>query len=367
MVEQGSSNKKQIVLHEIVSLLILVVGITINSASASAQPSPLNQPSSLPADNTFAQPEEGEEIPESYRLGVGDRIAISVFGASEYSGEALVLSDGFLNLPTAGSVYVEGLTLQETAAAITAQYSRFIRRPYVTVTLAALRPVRVAIAGEVNRPGSYNLSAEGQTEFPTLTDAIEFAGGITSNADLRQIQVRRQQAGTERVITVNLWDMLYTGDLSRDIVIHGGDSILISEAEALDPADALQLGTASFAPDTVTIYVVGEVESPGAISLPQNTPLNQALLAAGGFNPRRAETDSVRLLRLNDNGTASQQIIPVDFDQGINPESNPTLQNNDVIVVGRSGLAAFSDTSEQILGPFGRIFSTFLGIFNVFD
>lgn len=329
-----------------------------------AQPS-LNeeQNSEVPDSPTF------EGAGDAYTLAAGDRINIAIFGVPEYSGEALVLPDGSLNLPTAGSVYVEGLTLQEAASAIATQYSPFVKRPHVTVSLQTLRPVRVGIAGEVNRPGSYNLSSEEQTGFPTLTEAIEQAGGITSTADLQRIEVRRPQAGSEQeqVININLWEMLQTGDLSEDIIVQGGDTIFIPEAEALDPADAIQLGSASFAPEAVSIYVVGEVTQPGVVNVPQNTPLNQAILAAGGFNQRRAERDSVKLIRLNPNGTVSQRVIPVNFEEGIDEESNPTLQNNDVIVVGRSSLAQFSDTSEQLLGPFGRIFSTILGIVNVFD
>lgn len=312
-----------------------------------------------------SDPEIAAPVAESYTLGTGDRINISIFGAPEYSGEVLVSSDGALNLPTAGSVVVRGMNLQEAAAAIANQYAPYIHHPYVTVTLVALRPVRVGIAGEVNRPGSYTLSSE-ESEFPTLTDAIKTAGGITSSANLQQIQVRRQQPDSEQVIDINLWEMLETGDQSKDIVLHGGDTVYIPTAEAMSPEEALQLGTASFAPDNVTVYVVGEVKSPGAINVPQNTPFNQAILAAGGLDRQRANTDSVQLIRLNPNGTVSQREIAVDFEQGINDTSNPTLRNNDVIVVGRSNLANFGEATEMALGPFGRIISSFLSVLRLF-
>jgi polysaccharide export outer membrane protein len=323
-------------------------------------------PASSPTSNSTSSGTP-EILSEAYTLGTGDRISISIFGAPEYSGEALVLPDGSLNLPTAGSVAVRGMTLQQAAQAIAQKYAPFVNRPHVTVTLVSLRPVRVGIAGAVNRPGSYTLSSEEKSEFPTLTDAIQSAGGITSRADLRQIQIRRQQPDAEQVIDINLWEMLQSGDLSKDIVLHGGDTIFIPTADTLTPADALQLGTASFAPDTVTVYVVGEVGSPGAVNVPANTPLNQAILAAGGLNQLRAESDSVKLVRLNPDGTVSQQTVAVQFDQDVNEVSNPTLQNNDVIVVGRSDLANFAATTELALGPFGRIISSFLGILNIFN
>jgi polysaccharide biosynthesis/export protein len=369
-------------------LALIVLSIVVCAGPALALPAvesadPSGEPTqpegqNLPSGNRPSEPdsrviesaesaEPAAAIPEAYTLGTGDRINIAIFGAPDYSGEALVLPDGSLNLPTAGSVAVKGMTLQEAAQAIATQYAPFVNRPYVTVTLVSLRPVRVGIAGAVNRPGSYTLSSEEQSEFPTLTDAIQTAGGITSRANLRQIQVRRQQPGSDQVIDINLWEMLQSGDLSKDIVLHGGDTVYIPTAEALDPADALQLGTASFSPETVTVYVVGEVKSPGTINIPQNTPLNQAILAAGGFDQLRAETNSVQLVRLNPDGTVSQQDIDVQFDQDVSEASNPTLQNNDVIVVGRSDLANFAATTELALGPFGRILSSFLGILNIFN
>ena len=336
---------------------------TANSGTANPEVTP-NPESAIDPEATTS-PETSPAVAESYTLGTGDRVNIAIFGAPEYSGEALVSSDGSLNLPTAGSVPVRGMTLQEASEAIATHYAPFIHRPYVTVTLVALRPVRVGIAGEVNRPGSYTLSEE-SSEFPTLTDAIKTAGGITSSANLQQIQVRRQQPNSEQIIDINLLEMLQTGDQSKDIILHGGDTVFIPTATALAPEEALQLGTASFAPDTVTVYVVGEVKSPGTINVPQNTPLNQAILAAGGFDQQRADTDSVQLVRLNPNGTVSQRDIPINFEQGINEASNPTLHQNDVIVVGRSNLANFAEATELALGPFGRIISSFLSVLRLF-
>jgi len=353
-----------------ISLTILVLNAVSYGIPALAQSSLLNQGELEQSETNQRETGLPEDIPgnisEAYTLGAGDRISIAIFGAPEYSGEALVSSDGSLNLPTAGSVSVRGMNLQEAAEAIKTHYAPFLNRPHVTVTLVALRPVRIGIAGEVNRPGSYTLASEQMSEFPTLTEAIQTAGGITSSANLREIQVRRQKPGSEQTINVNLMEMLQTGDLSKDIILHGGDTVFIPTAAALDPGDALQLGTASFAPDTVTVYVVGEVKSPGAIQVPQNTPFNQAILAAGGLDRHRADTDSVQLVRLNSNGTVTQRDIAVDFEQGINETSNPTLHNNDVIVVGRSGLADFAETTELALGPFGRILSSFLSVLRLF-
>lgn len=308
----------------------------------------------------------------SYLLGPGDQINIDIFGAEQYTGNALVLSDGAVNLPRAGRVSVQGLTFAQAADAIAAAYAPYLRRAAVTVSPVSLRPVSVGVAGEVNRPGAYTPSSDNNqgnqntqqnsVGFLTLTEAIELAGGITERANLRQIEVRRPQSnGREEVIAVNLWDLVESGSLANDLILQGGDSVYVPTAQALTPEEVTRLSSVSFAPDTIQVYVAGEVESPGAVQVAPNTPLNQALLAAGGFN-RRAATDTIELVRLNPDGTVNKQTISVDFAQGINDEGNPIMRDGDVLIVRRSGLAAFSDNASLTLGPLGQIFN----ILNIF-
>ncbi|MGB3295526.1 MAG: polysaccharide biosynthesis/export family protein [Phormidesmis sp.] len=316
-------------------------------------------------------PDPALPISTSYILGPGDKLQIAVFGAPDYSGDFTVLSDGTLNLPVAGSVNVQGLTLAQATDSIRQQYGLFIRRPLVTVAPLLLRPLRIGIAGAVQRPGTYTIAIEtdeGGNRFPTLTDAIELAGGISSRADIRNIQINRiQQPGQNQVVTANLWEILQGETIEEDFLLQSGDTIVIPEATALDPQEAILLGEASFSPDTVTVYVVGEVVSPGDVEVPPNTPLNQAILAAGGFDSRRANDEEVVLVRLNEDGSVIQRPIEVDFTQGVDEEVNPTLKEKDVIVVQRSGLASFSDTTSLALSPVGRILSAIFGVFNIFD
>ena len=461
-------------------------------------PAPV-QPPGRPACDRSALPPES-----AYTLGPGDRLRVDVFDVTEYSGEYAVLVDGTLNLPIVGTLSVRGLTLQQATQLISSQYARFVRRPIITLSLLGTRPIIFAIAGEVNRPGTYTLTPnqalggggtqgavqtgqfptvtqaltlaggitqaaevcqvqlrrratasnparvytvnlwnllqgnlnqdvtlrDGDTIFipavtainpaetrqladasfsardvrpinvtvvgevgrpgpysvsgggeatggatgavtgnvtgapaaggggagggpPTLTKAIQVAGGITALADVRAITVRRiTRLQGVREIRVNLWDLLRQGDVNQDITLQEGDTITVPTATALDPAEATQLAGASFAPNTIVVNVVGEVVRAGAIPVPPNTPLNQAVLAAGGFNTR-AKKRTVELIRLNPNGTVEKREIQVDLAQGINTEGNPTLRNNDVVVVKRSTLAAVGDTLGTILNPVG--------------
>jgi polysaccharide export outer membrane protein len=198
------------------------------------------------------------------------------------------------------------------------------------------------------------------TEPPTVTQAIQVAGGITQSADIRNVEVRRTtRDGSEQLIVVNLWELLQEGDLSEDVILQQGDTIRVPEAETLTASEATKLASASFSAAIINVNVVGEVEKPGTVSIPANAPLNQALLASGGFDNRRARKSSVELVRLQPNGTVKKREIEVDFTADVNDESNPPLRPNDVIIVRRSGLTRVTDTLGTIVSPIGSVFSIF--------
>jgi polysaccharide biosynthesis/export protein len=239
-----------------------------------------------------------------------------------------------------------------------------------------LNPVKVAVVGQVNRPGTYNMKAEansstsgGQTvnvnlSPPTITQAIQAAGGIKPTADVRQVVLQRfGRDGRGQVVKINLWNLLTTGDLTQDLVLQEGDRILIPEAVAINPREVDILANAPFAPATIKVSVVGELRSnKNTYDLAPNTTLNQAILLAGGFDPVRANKNTVDLIRLQPNGTVEKRTIGVDFAQGLNEANNPVLRNNDVIVVGRSGTTRVGDGLGSVLNPLAPLF-TILNIF----
>lgn len=237
------------------------------------------------------------------------------------------------------------------------------------------QPLNIAIVGEVYRPGPYTVTSSSRTGAagetgqtgggdrpPTITRAIQVAGGIKPQADIRNIQVRRlTKSGTEQTLTINLWQLLQAGDLNQDLILQDRDTVVIPIATDISPAEATQIAAASFSPDSIRVNVVGEVKQPGVVRVPPNTPLNQALLAAGGFNIR-SRKKSVDLLRLNSNGTVTKRTVSIDFARGLDEQSNPPLRNDDVVIVYRSGITALSDTLSTVVSPFSGLL-TILGIF----
>jgi polysaccharide export outer membrane protein len=241
------------------------------------------------------------------------------------------------------------------------------------------QPLNITVVGEVYRPGAYTVTgsartgeagvpggAAGSDSFPTVIRAIQIAGGIKPLANIRQIQIRRfTSMGEERTIEVDLWQLLQVGDSTQDIVLQQGDTIIIPTADQLDPNEAEILAAANFAPNSIRVNVVGEVRNPGLVEVPPNTPLNQAILAVGGFSRQRANKGTVELIRLNSNGTVSKKDIPINMAMGINEENNPTLRNNDIIIVNRNFFTAATDTLNTLLSPIGSALgiASFINLF----
>lgn len=320
---------------------------------------------------------------DTYLLGPGDRIVVNIFDVPEFSGENgtyTVLVDGTITFPWIGPIRMQGLTLEEAAALLEREYGSrgFILEPLISVNLATARSLKVSVVGEVKRPGPYAISPTGGTaeplltataggvavdQWPSVVDAIQAAGGITQLADLRNVQIRRSsRGGSEQLIDVNLWELLRGGNLNEDITLRDGDTLVIPTAVALSPDEAILQGSANFAPETITINVVGEVISPGPIEVPPNISLNQAIQAAGGFDRQRARTRRVDLVRLNPNGTAVRRRIQLDLAAGINEETNPALQPGDTVIVGRSGIVSLADSVSPVTDTVDGI----LGIFDIF-
>lgn len=246
------------------------------------------------------------------------------------------------------------------------------------------QPINIAIVGEVYRPGPYTLqggqartgdagvpgSSAGSNSPTTVTRALQVAGGIKPEADIRRVQVvRPTRAGTSQVFEVDLWQLLEVGNLEQDAILAAGDTVFVPTATALDPEAVPEIAAASFSPNAIQVNVVGETERTGRLELPPNTSLSQAILAAGGFN-NRANEGEAELIRLLPNGSVSRRVISVNFAQAIDEELNPLLRNDDVVVVNPSAIANVDDTVSSFLGPIGRIVQNVffpLRLFGLFD
>ncbi len=355
--------------------VLAIVNLPISSLAAPAKakkpqtqakiaPKKTNSRAAAPLPSNFA---------DSYTLGPGDRLRVDIFNVPEYSGEVYVLGDGAINLPVIGTVPVQGMTVPRASSLLTAYFSRYVKRPIVTISVLAPRPVQFAIAGEVTRAGSYIVPFAGDNrKFPSITQAIQLAGGTTQTANLRQVQVRR--AATGRIAYVNMFDVLQRGNTSQDITLRDGDTIYISRSENITTPDRIRLAGSNLANQdtTVKVAILGEVGKPGTYTLKGdatgsataggrvNPPtLTEAIKIAGG-STASADLSRIRVRRNTRSGPG--QVVPIDlisllrsgdFSQDI------ILQDGDTILLptltqinsANSSLIAASNLGPQAINP----------------
>ncbi|URR36432.1 polysaccharide export protein [Thermosynechococcus sp. HN-54] len=365
-------------LHNTVITLAIASGLTLGATlmaprSATAQPMPVSASSySFTSINPL----------QDYLLGAGDVLFIEVVNLPSTVTNQRQFSvnlDGSLTLPLAGRVMVGGLTLPQAEQVILKAYSKVMRFPAVTVTLQTPRPMKILVAGEVTRPGSYivpftsvstsapGIGLSGGLTWPRLSQVLAQSGGITQEADIRNIEVRRQLGNGQTAVTrINLWEMIQSGEANQDITLRSDDVIVVPKAKEINAAEAVRVASATFSPQVIRVQVVGEVARPGFVEVPANATLTQGIGAAGGFNVQRANMSRVTLVRLNRDGTVSRRRIPFSLAAQPNANNNPVLQQGDVIVVERSGLTQVGDTIGNALRPLGALGT--LGFFiNLFD
>lgn len=342
---------------------------TLTAQASAQQPSAVNK--ATEKTPTVTKPIEGAvgQAPEfdAYILGAGDSLEIQFLssGNANLGGSFQLLNDGSSTLPMIGSVVLEGLTVNQANRWLTTLYRRYLRQPELTLRVVQPRPMQVSLVGQVENPGLYVLdpgaegsSVEGKTTgipgLPTVVSAIQKAGGITLNANLRDVRLQRRLPGDKTQIKetqLDLVALLQKGDKRQNPFVFDGDTILIGRAPAPPPNEVLELAAANLSPSSINVNVLGEVKSPGGLRLRAGTPLMQALLAAGGPTPLRANRNNVELVRINRDGTATLRRYSIDYRLGVSGPRNPPLREGDNIIVNRSVLATGTDTLNIVTQP----------------
>lgn len=288
-----------------------------------------------------------------YILGPGDQIDIAVFEYDEFTLSEIILPDGTISLPLLGSVAAAGRTTDQLAQELANQLQNLLVNPVVTINLNTPRPVIVNVAGEVRRPGPVQLGnlGEGGT---TLSAALIAAGGITPQANIRQVILQRYNPNSDSApIVINLWDAISSDNAPPDPILQGGDSIYIPQLLAEDRLDRRLIARSSVAPETVRVRVVGEVNAPGEVQVSPDSSLSSAVAIAGGPT-EDANLGDVVFIRLNDQGQIERQVL----DLG---DLNDTIQvqEGDVLVVPETGVSSVLDFAARLISPLGFLFGIF--------
>jgi polysaccharide export outer membrane protein len=251
---------------QILVLLLVSVGGFHALAFAQAQP-----PSQSPLDSGRAR----DSALHEYRVGPRDMLVVTFWDEPSLSGRFRVEEDGFFTFAMVGRVRAGGLTLREIEQQLRkALANGFFRDPQLSLTLDEYGSQQFFVVGEVRQPGAFPLSGP-----ITLLQALARAGSTTTEAG-GEVVILRPKEGTATVgplqpdeasvSEVLRFDLLQLqrGMLGFNVVLRNGDTVLVPRAE--------------------TLYVLGQVNSPGAYTFKKGTTVLQALSLAGGVADRGA-------------------------------------------------------------------------------
>ena len=139
---------------------------------------------------------------------------LKVIGMPELNSQLNILNDGNTIIPLLGITSISGMSINEAKLHLEKLLSKELINPKIDLILIKPRPIKVSIIGEVIRPGLYKLEMN-TSDLPSLINVIEKAGGLTSKADLINIELKRRLPGKDikfKKTSVNLKDLLTKGD-----------------------------------------------------------------------------------------------------------------------------------------------------------
>jgi polysaccharide export outer membrane protein len=236
-----------------------------------ALPAPASAPSVDPAPAVEAvpaaptRPSREQEAP----LGVGDQIAITVFGQPDLSAEVTVGETGFIMVPLIGTLNVLNLSAGqlETLVARRLKEGGYLKNPGVSAQIKQLRSQQVSVMGEVQRPGRYPLQGR-----MTVLEALATAGGLTQRADRQVVLLRKSDAPASA-------DLGAREEIRIQLDTTGGG--LRGQLDA-----ALKNDDVVFVGVQKQFYVLGEVRRPGAYPMEPGMNVMKALSIGGGITER---------------------------------------------------------------------------------
>ena len=173
------------------------------------------------SDRVFANVEE-------YRIGVDDRVQVTVWRNPELSVTAPVRPDGKISVPLIGDVDAGGRTPSEVAESIKRQFSSYIRDPNVVVIITELRSheflSRVRVTGAVRTPRSMPYR-----QGMTILDAVLEAGGVNDFASPNRAKLYRKTKDKVEAFDIELGNILIKGRLETNLFLRPGDVITVPE------------------------------------------------------------------------------------------------------------------------------------------
>jgi polysaccharide biosynthesis/export protein len=251
---------------------------------------------------TFA-PATDIPVPPDYAMGPGDTVRLELFGKRSGGHSLVVDREGRIHVPDIGPVQAAGLSFDELRADIQRRIESETIGVRASVTMGPLRSIRIFVAGDVAKPGSYTVSG-----LSTVTHALFTSGGVSEVGSLRNVEVKRRGVTVGRF---DLYALLLRGDGANDVRLQSGDVVFVH-------------------PVGSTAAVAGRVRRPAIYEVLSAATVGDLLDLAGGLAPD-ADSGMAKLERID----ADRQRVVLDVDLKSAAGRALKLQSGDVLNVPR--------------------------------
>ena len=241
--------------------------------------------------------------PDSYILGAGDVINISIFGTTQADLQFEIEDDGFIRPTNMPRVYLKGITYGQSKTLLRQRFRQAyrFRDEQFAVSINAARTMTINIFGEVENQGSFTLSA-----INTAFNALVAAGGPTDIGSVRNIRLIRN--GRERYLDV--YAFMQEPALQYEFFLENNDILFVPVAERV-------------------VRIQGAVQRPMRYELVEEEQLLQLIDFAGGL-PANAYTDLIQVRRFENN---EERLIDVPLQELLDSGGDFPLRNGDVVVI----------------------------------
>lgn len=200
------------------------------------------------AHKTYSSISYGDQIPKemlrtgNYMIKAGDKLKVQSFNNLSsvlYEGgvggvqpgmtvpefEAYVDNDGYISLPKAGRIKVEGLTQKKASEAVNKAYVGTINEPQFNVKVMNMR---VKVLGAVNKQGTYYLEKENET----LSEVLALAEGVRFESMGKTLTIIRQGADSSQALAFELNTASLGNPRLNNIVMQDNDIVYVEPSRA---------------------------------------------------------------------------------------------------------------------------------------
>lgn len=159
---------------------------------------------------------------ESFHVGPGDILEISVWRDENLSRELVVTPDGMLSFPLIGDVNVNSMTVDEIRRVVTKKLAVFIPDASVAVIVKQINSLKTYVIGQVKNPGVFAITLDTR-----VMQALAMAQGLTPFAAERDIHILRYKNSKIEKINFDYKEVLKGNNLDQDILLERGDVIVV--------------------------------------------------------------------------------------------------------------------------------------------